>query len=224
MPWDVIIALRRVSPSCPSGMKRSMNTDQPAMLPQAELESRDVADAHQELWIAPSGCKIQPVSDAARALSTCFREEGAHARVAQCGVEIRQTFFISAREPRHFAKNMLANIDFKPPALEHSCAMARPIPGRRACRRYKPHLVTGPQRRRHQDGIGFGHATSACRIVCAEQGRRSVAAASGQTPGSRKEPALRQDADVAWHITFGWSRTSIFRISADPAKGIGSLP
>ena len=98
----------------PVGHERSMNTDQPAMLPQAELESSDVADAHQKLRVAPSCRKIQPISDAARALSTACREERAHSRVAQCGVEIRQAFFVSAREPGHFAKNMLAEIDCEP--------------------------------------------------------------------------------------------------------------
>jgi hypothetical protein len=89
-----------------------MNTDQSAMLPQAELQSRDIADADQKLRVAPSCRKIQPIGDATRALSTRCREEGAHARVAQCGVEIRQAFFIGAREPGHLAKNMLAKIDF----------------------------------------------------------------------------------------------------------------
>src|SRR5258708_9261731 len=77
----------------------------------------------------------------ARALSARCREECAHARVAQCGIEIRQAFFISAREPGHFAKNMLAKIDFEPPAFEHFCTMASPPPWRRACRRHKSHLV-----------------------------------------------------------------------------------
>src|ERR671918_562181 len=134
----------------PVGHERSMNTDQPAMLPQAELESRDVADAHQEFWVAPGCRKIQPISDAARALSTRCRKECAHARVAQCGVEICQAFFISAREPAHVAKNMLAKIDFEPPAFEHFSTMGNPLPWRRACRRHKPHLVADPQGGRHQ--------------------------------------------------------------------------
>ncbi len=66
--------------------------------------------------VAPSCRKIQPIGDAARDPSARCREEGAHARVAQCGVEIGQAFFIGAREPGHLAKNMLAETDFRAPS------------------------------------------------------------------------------------------------------------
>ncbi len=83
-----------------------------AVLPQGEVENRDVTEPNQEFWIAPRRIEIQAIRNAVRTFAASSGEDCPHAIISKGGIDVRQTLVVHAGEVADFTKGVLAEVHF----------------------------------------------------------------------------------------------------------------
>ncbi len=82
----------------------------PAVLPQSEMEDRDVTKPNQELWIAARGIKVQAFCDSVGTLAASRGEDCPHVVVAKGSIDIRQALIVCSSEITVLPEGMLAEV------------------------------------------------------------------------------------------------------------------
>src|SRR5262249_971922 len=76
--------------------ERPVKSCDPALLPEGQVQDRDVTVPNQRLRIAPCGGKVERMRNPVSTLPTCCRKDGAHPGITQRIVQVGKPILIFA--------------------------------------------------------------------------------------------------------------------------------